>query len=265
MRTKPVAFLSQQENISFYIERRANYGFYDADYWEVILPINGNTEISYDGKKRMIARGTVAFFAPHIKKRVTLRTEGGEYVSVRINTEAIEKTLGFIDEASYKEFSGLTTLVREISEAHVQDVLEGIEYIHLASETDREILLKKLVYRLFLPLVPFRFYDPSGDVVQRTLYVMNNPHNVSLRLPDVAERVGCSEEYLVRCFKKAKLETPNTIFKRIKLRYAKSLISSTKISVSEVATIIGFRSVGHFNKLYFSEYGVCPGTDKLRP
>jgi 2-isopropylmalate synthase len=117
---------------------------------------------------------------------------------------------------------------------------------------------------LFLPLIPFRPYNSGGDVVQRALTVMNDARNVAMRLPDVAEKVGCSEEYLVRCFKKGGLDTPNTIFKRIKLRYAKSLLSSTKISVSEVATVIGFRSVGHFNKLYFSEYGVCPGVDKNR-
>ena len=93
---------------------------------------------------------------------------------------------------------------------------------------------------------------------------MNDARNIALRLPDVAEKVGCSEEYLVRCFKKSGMDTPNTIFKGIKLRYAKSVLTSKKISVSEVSALIGFRSVGHFNKLYFSEFGVCPGADKTR-
>ena len=69
---------------------------------------------------------------------------------------------------------------------------------------------------------------------------------------------------MTQAFKKGGYDTPNTIFKRIKLRYAKSVLTSMKISVSEVASMIGFRSVGHFNKLYFSEYGVCPGADKSR-
>ncbi|MBQ9709547.1 MAG: helix-turn-helix transcriptional regulator [Clostridia bacterium] len=264
MRTKPVAVLKQKENISFYVERKPNFSFYDSDFWEVILPNSGTVETSCDGRKRIISRGMIAFFAPGVKRRITLRGEDGEYISVRVTPDMLKETFEYFDPVSYEVFSKLTFYVHEVSELHVQSIIESINSVHIAEEDVREALLKKLNYAIFLPLIPFRPYNGGVDVVQRALSVMNDARNIALRLPDVAEKVGCSEEYLVRCFKKSGMDTPNTIFKGIKLRYAKSVLTSKKISVSEVSALIGFRSVGHFNKLYFSEFGVCPGADKTR-
>ena len=264
MRTKPIANLTQEEKVDFYVERKSNFGFYEADFWEVVLPVKGNTEISSDGRKRVVSRGMIAFIAPGVKRRVTLRGEDGEYVSIRIKTEEVKSVIEHFDVQSFNIFSTLDFFVKGIDELHVQDIIGAVGSVHISEDAFRSVLLKKLCYSVFLPLIPFKVYNGGGDVVQRALTVMNDAQNIYLRLPDVAEKVGCSEEYLVRCFKKGGYETPNTIFKRIKLRYAKSVLTSTKISVSEVASMIGFRSVGHFNKLYFSEYGVCPGADKSR-
>lgn len=264
MRTKPVTVLKQKEDISFYLERKPNFSFYDADFWEVVLPNNSMVETSYDGRKRILTRGMIGFFAPGVKRRITLRGEEGEYISVRISPECLKQTLEYFDAASYEAFSNLTFYVHEISDMHSQDIVEAINSVHISEDGVREALLKKLCYTIILPLIPFRPYNGGTDVVQRALSVMNDARNIALRLPDVAEKVGCSEEYLVRCFKKSGMETPNTIFKGIKLRYAKSVLTSKKISVSEVSSLVGFRSVGHFNKLYFNEYGVCPGADKTR-
>ncbi|MBQ7164149.1 MAG: helix-turn-helix transcriptional regulator [Clostridia bacterium] len=264
MRTKPIVTLTQDQSVSFYVERKANFGFYDADFWEIVFPTKGVSELSAEGKKRLMEQGTITFIKPSLKRRITVRGEGSEYVSIRLKEDYIKGVFENFDGASFDAFKGLDMYITELTPAHASDILTAIEYVHVAVDEEKPVLLKKLAYSVFMPLIPFHIYNGAADVTHRALVVMNDPKNISFRLPDVAEKVGCSEEYLVRCFKKSGLETPNTIFKRIKLRYAKSLLTSMKISVSEVATQIGFRSVGHFNKLYNSEYGVCPGADKTR-
>ena len=264
MRTKPVFTLTQKEDVNFYVERKASYAFYDADVWEIVLPISGKTELSAEGKKHILERGKIAFITPSIKRRLTLRTTGGEYISVRVKPAFVEKLFGEFDPQSYEIFKSLDIYFRPIDELHVSGVVDAVNDIHVAEEVYKNMYLKKLGYTLLIGLVPFRTYNGNGDVVSRALTAMSDAKNVSARLPEIASQVGCSEEYLVRCFKKAGLETPNTIFKRIKLRYAKSLLTTMKVSVQEVSTLIGFKSVGHFNKLYCNEYGVNPGVDKNR-
>ncbi|MBP5308620.1 MAG: helix-turn-helix transcriptional regulator [Clostridia bacterium] len=264
MRTKPEVTLKQEQDVTFYVERKANFGFYRSEFWEVVFPTKGTTEISAEGKKRVIGEGSAAFVKPSLKRRVTVKGEGSEYVSIRMKEEFIKEVFNNFDGESFAAFSDLDLYVVPLSVSHTENILSALEYVRVAVEGERELQLKKLAYIVLLPLIPFHVYDGVADVTHRAIAVMNDPKNVSLRLPDVAEKVGCSEEYLVRCFKKSGLDTPNTIYKRIKLRYAKSLLTGMKISVSEVAALIGFRSVGHFNKLYFSEYGVCPGADKNR-
>jgi len=105
MRTKPIANLTQTENVDFYVERKSNFGFYEADFWEVVLPVEGNTEISSDGRKRVVTRGLIAFLAPGVKRRVTLRGEDGEYISIRIKTEAVKNVIEQFDSQSFTIFS----------------------------------------------------------------------------------------------------------------------------------------------------------------
>lgn len=264
MRTRTTLNVNQSENVTFYVERKANFGFVEADIREIILPVSGSIEISCDGKRRVIENGSIAFFAPNVKHRATLRAEDGEYVIIRMKEDYVKSIFELFDAESYTAFTEFGFIVKEITKVHHDDITYALQSVHISESNMRGILLKKLAYQIFMPLIPFKRYNGAMDVVQRALAVMNDAANISLRLPDVALKVGCSEEYLVRCFKKNGKETPNTIFKRIKLRYAKSVLTSSKISVSEVSALIGFRSVGHFNKLYFSEYGVCPGADKTR-
>lgn len=264
MRTKTTLRVEQNENVSFYVERKANFSFIEADIREIVIPLSGSIEISCDSKRRVVEAGVIVFFAPNVRHRVTLRTDDGEYVTIRIKEDYVKEIFNVFDVESYDVFSEFGYIVKEITKVHLDDVNYALQSVHISEPQQRELLLKKLTYQIFMPLIPFKRYNGAMDVVQRALMVMNDAMNISLRLPEVAVKVGCSEEYLVRCFKKNGLETPNTIFKRIKLRYAKSVLTSSKISVAEVSTLIGFRSVGHFNKLYFSEYGVCPGADKTR-
>ncbi len=264
MRTKPILNLTLTKDVEVYREKRISFAVYEANFWEVVLPIVGSVEFSTEGRKRMLSHGTIAFIAPHVKRRLTLRGDDGEYLSIRVRPETVKQVMDAFEYQSYIEFSKMEVYVKDIDEIHIRDFNVAVQAVHIAVDADRETAIKKLIYTIFMPLIPFRDYNGGADVTQRALTVMNDPRNVALRLPDVAKKVGCSEEYLVRCFKKNGLETPNTIFKHIKLRYAKSLLTTQKISVSEVATLIGFRSVGHFNKLYNSEYGVCPGADKSR-
>lgn len=262
MRTKPPVTLTQEENVAFYVERKVNYVFYDSDFWELIIPTAGTTEVSADGKRRYYQRGKMIVIAPVIKRRITLRGDDSEYISLRFKKDYLKALIDEFDLKSYELFSKIDTYEMPTDDMHVADVISAINSIHIATDEDKAMYLKKLSYTFVMNLVPFRVYNSAGDVTARALVVMNDARNVSLRLPDVAAQVGCSEEYLVRCFKKSGLATPNTIFKHIKLRYARSLLTTMKISVQEVSARVGFKSVGHFNKLYYVEFGVTPGEDK---
>ncbi|MBP5193758.1 MAG: helix-turn-helix transcriptional regulator [Clostridia bacterium] len=267
MRTKPIVTHCQTSDVTFYVERRESFAFYRAEYWEVILPVEGDIELSYEGKRSILKVGRLAALSPKITRRLTLKTDSAEnpyYLSVRISEACLKSVFDLVDPDSFEVFASQEVFRTDIDDLHRSDILSALEYVHIADDENREILLKKLVYSIFFRILPFKKYMAYQDVTHRAITVMNDPACISYRLPDVAEKVGCSEEYLVRCFKKSGMDTPNNIYKRIKLRYAKSVLTSSKISVTEVSNMIGFKSVGHFNKLYLSEYGVCPGADKIR-
>ena len=264
MRIKPVVKLTQNEEISFYVETKPDFGFYNSTYYEMALPLGCSLEVSYDNKKRVVEKGYGIIFSPEVLRRVTVREEGCSCLFIRYSAETCKNVFDMFGSDTADAFLSVSVYNFVANDGYMKNILSAIEHVHIADDEYLPLELKKLACVAFLPFVPFLGYYAENDVTSRSLAVMNDPACISYRLPDVADKVGCSEEYLVRCFKKSGLETPNTVFKRIKLRYAKSVLLNGKVSVAEVAAKIGFRSVGHFNKLYSAEFGVCPGNDKTK-
>ncbi len=264
MRIKPVVRLKQEEDFTFYLETRPDFGFYTSNYYEIVVPMGGTVEYSFDNKKRTLSKGTGIIFSPDVLRRVTVRGENGSCLFIRYDKSVCENVFKVLGSDTFQAFLSVPTYNFDVTEEFIQSVSRAIQLVHISEEENRVIAMKKLQFEVFSHFVPFFSFYAESDVTCRALAVMNDPQNISFRLPEVAEKVGCSEEYLVRCFKKSGLETPNTVFKRIKLRYAKSVLLNGRISVALVAAKVGFRSVGHFNKLYSAEFGVCPGSDKIK-
>ena len=264
MRIKPIVKMTQNEAITFYEETKPDFGFYSSDYYEMVLPLSGQVEVSYDNKKRVLDEESGIIFSPDVLRRVTVREDEGACLFIRYSAAICKNVFETLGSDTADRFLALPVYNFTVDAQYVNSIRVAIEHAHIASEECKELALKKLAYTAFLRFVPFHEYLAENDVTSRSLAAMNNPEYVGYRLPDIAQKIGCSEEYLVRCFKKSGLETPNTVFKRIKLRYAKSLLLNGTVSVSTVASIVGFRSVGHFNKLYSTEFGVCPGNDKTK-
>lgn len=79
-----------------------------------------------------------------------------------------------------------------------------------------------------------------------------------LPMSELAEQVGCTPRHLERLFKDLTDITPGEFYRRLRLDRARNLLSTTDMTLIEIATASGFSSVSHFSKSFRSRFGTAP-------
>ena len=88
--------------------------------------------------------------------------------------------------------------------------------------------------------------------------LMNSHIEDPLSLPELAERAGYSRRHIERMFLSVLGETPGNYYRGLRLDRARNLLSTTDMSLLDVATACGFGSVAHFSKSFKSRFGFPP-------
>lgn len=88
--------------------------------------------------------------------------------------------------------------------------------------------------------------------------LMNAHMEDPLTLNELARRSGYSRRHVERMFLSVLGATPADYYRGIRLDRGRNLLSTTDMSLLEVALSCGFGSVAHFSKSFKSRFGVAP-------
>lgn len=88
-------------------------------------------------------------------------------------------------------------------------------------------------------------------------WLVENVHQ-QLTVSNMAEFLCLSERQLTRLFKEHLDSTPGNYFKRLKLHYARDLLSSENTSIEQVALKVGFNSYDSFRRAFQNHFSMSP-------
>lgn len=94
--------------------------------------------------------------------------------------------------------------------------------------------------------------------LQKVVQLMESNVEAPLRLSDLASRVGLSPRHLERLFTVYLNTTPARFYKKIRLKKAHTLVTSTHISLIDIAIACGFLTAPTFSQAYKAEFGETP-------
>lgn len=80
----------------------------------------------------------------------------------------------------------------------------------------------------------------------------------NLIIPELAEKFMVSEDYFYRLFKKTTGQTPIAYIQQLRISYAKQLLRTTEMTISDIGFSIGFDSTSYFSKTYKKLTGETP-------
>lgn len=90
----------------------------------------------------------------------------------------------------------------------------------------------------------------SDVIVKAKRYIADHYEEADLSLTRVAEYVGLNEKYFTNRFTKESGETFSTYVTELRIQKAKELLKNTSFKVYEIAEMVGYYNVEHFNRMF---------------
>lgn len=100
--------------------------------------------------------------------------------------------------------------------------------------------------------------DITGRSITRAKFRMNESIENPIGIEQLLEEIPMSYSKFRQAFKKATGLSPNQYYLDIRLNKAKELLTSTSLSVNEIAYHTGFESIFYFSKLFKKKNGISP-------
>jgi transcriptional regulator GlxA family with amidase domain len=97
-----------------------------------------------------------------------------------------------------------------------------------------------------------------NPVLVATVNLMNRRIDSPLSMEELAEAAGYSRRHLERLFREATGKTPGEFYRGLRLDRGRNLLSTTDLTLIEVAAACGFESVSHFSKSFRARFGTSP-------
>lgn len=105
----------------------------------------------------------------------------------------------------------------------------------------------------------------SEPRVRRAILLMEQHLAQPIAIPLVASELGLSMRQLERLCRTHTGLSPASIYRQLRMRYARWLVDNTDRSVTEIAIDAGFADCAHFSRQFKDAYGLSPSSRRRNP
>ncbi len=139
-----------------------------------------------------------------------------------------------------------------VGDRYIQDVENCNELSELTA-------ISHTMYEDFIKRVHKKRSNPQlSPLVQRCCDYIEMHVEEKLRIRDLAQKLGYTEYYLSKRFKKEVGVTINTYIKYVKVERAKLLLSTTNLDVGEISEVLCFSSRSYLGEVFAEVTGFTP-------
>lgn len=118
-------------------------------------------------------------------------------------------------------------------------------------------LYKKHIYKK-LEKLSLNAYSQRTVALNETIKYIHDNYMNELTLDSLAKRLYVTPEHLCRSFKKGTGKTVIEYINNVRIKKAKELLSTTDISITEIAYICGFNDSNYFSRKFKETTGLTP-------
>ncbi|MDF1605414.1 AraC family transcriptional regulator [Nocardioides sp. YIM 152315] len=247
----------------------ASVGVHWHDYYELGLVLSGTAEHVVNGQRGLLRPGSAFLLSPadFHEIRVAEGESLGCYNTV-LDPTLMEPQLAALGS---QVVAGLPWRTDDFGDAEpdFERLREELERHRPGSRQAAEALVALLVVELARRCgtdVPHRRRAGAGEEGLRQAVLFVDRHfREPITLADAAERAHLSPNYFSERFR-AYAGVPFQLYlQERRLRFARSLLAATQLSVSEVCHASGFNSLSHFGRAFRRRYGAPPSAPRRSP
>ncbi len=100
--------------------------------------------------------------------------------------------------------------------------------------------------------------------LRRARTLMDNCYHLPLDLTQISSQANFSRYHFIRLFRKTYGQTPHQYLTYRRIEKAKTLLTTSQLSVTEICFAVGFQSLGSFSSLFYKYVGHPPKSYRSR-
>jgi AraC-like DNA-binding protein len=269
---KSFLWQTKPQQVPFLINRQSELVFrwHHHDYWEIFGVVAGGGQMLIGDCHRLLQPGEVYVVGPRLPHAFFALAEqgsaqfSGDFFVFAIDLDALAPLCNADALDAWRQ-AGCGGLCYRGQAA--EDVLDLFRQSEKQSGLMRSITALQAIEQLMNSPCPerlTRLQFPDGisendtDRVQNILKYLHDHFAESLRLPDLAGRVGISEKTLSRIFKQSTGQTVITYLNRLRVFAACQQLVGADQPVTQIAFDCGFGSLPTFNRMFSRYEGMTP-------
>lgn len=140
---------------------------------------------------------------------------------------------------------------------YVKKLFEQAENLKPNTSFFDQLRLDLLLREVLIYMSDTSFSKMSKHLTEIIKYIEQH-YAENLSLSALSEHFSLSESYIARLFKKELSEKPSEYVNRIRISIAKTMLSQTTMSVTEIAEKVGYSDVYYFSKIFKKIVGCSP-------
>lgn len=219
-------------------------------YWELTFVLKGNLIYTIDGTEYTVEKDDV-LLVPSGSHRIRQPGTCADYISFNFR---IDPSIALPRDVLYKK-----TLIREIKSIVAMFPIKRLkdEPFLYSMDYEREKAANLLNYILFELLSVLKFQKNSPHVKKAIGFISEHLFD-PISLTDISRHIALSKEYTAALFKKELGKTVTEYINERKMLYAKEVIQSGNVSLSQLAEKLGYENYGYFSRVFKKCYRVSP-------
>lgn len=235
------------------------------DDYKIVLVIKGKGLLKLDDKDFEIQSGDLFILFPGVKHRFYADPEDPwELLWVSFNGKACSSIMDSMI------FTHEYPIVHGISSNIIIQLLTNIIYELESEVSDYALKATGFLYIFFSELIPYtkkineqQTVKTKEDSIKKALAYIDMNYQQDIDVDTLSHYVNFSRSHFSRLFKKeVKLSIPEYLNK-VRIQNAKTLLTGTDLSVSEVAKAVGFKDPFYFSKIFKEIEGQSPSFYKI--
>lgn len=228
------------------------------EYFELEIVLEGTGEQNLNGSIYPLAPGTIYFITPidfhavfpHGKLRVLNVAFEESLISPDLQTHFLNRREDLIF-SSPEEAESMAMLIARLEKECTR--LDGF------AATARKNLLELLMFPIARSVkTEADLHRPSSHRVQDSMRYLFRHFREDITLAQIAEKSGYTPNYFSHLFHETCGIKFVDFLAQLRLNYARTMLLTTSLSVSQIAQVSGFTSSSNFFRAFRKETGLSP-------
>lgn len=231
------------------------------NYWEFLIVLSGEYKHTINSKDEIISRGQIIVVRPDDYHMLIQNSKSASHLNIMVKCETLEK---WANSYSDSFFEDLIKEKEEISISVSDLFIDKIETYCLlyndADEQKKKMIMNYIINSILTSVIDqiFNFVNDKPRWLLDLIAEMHRQENISWTVSDIVDYSNYSHVHLIREFKKYFGRSIVDYLREVKISFATDYLKHSKLSVSEISSLLGFSSVSHLNHIFKETTGTTP-------